>query len=65
MKRALESLNKLSTAPQIALSKTSATALELADNIKSAVNESTGKFDLSMFNDNLKASGKNLEDYAY
>lgn len=45
------------------LQDASAAALDLSRNLQSAMNQSSGKFDLTLFNDNLQKSGKSLTDY--
>lgn len=65
LNKAYESLSKIGNSQQITtnLQKASSSALELANNLSKAVNQSTGKLDLSVFNDNLKRSGQTLNSY--
>lgn len=65
LQSALTSLQNLGTKSQMVptLQQASATALDLAKNLQSAVNVNTGKLDLSVFNRNLEASGQSLKSY--
>ena len=65
LQSALTSLQALGTKSQVVptLQQASATALDLAKNLQSAVNVNTGKLDLSVFNRNLEASGQSLKSY--
>ena len=65
LQSALISLQNLGTKSQMVptLQQASATALDLAKNLQSAVNVNTGKLDLSVFNRNLEASGQSLKSY--
>ena len=65
LQSALTSLQNLGAKSQMVptLQQASATALDLAKNLQSAVNVNTGKLDLSVFNRNLEASGQSLKSY--
>ena len=65
LNKAYESLTKIGNSQQITtnLQKASSSALELANNLLKAVNQNTGKLDLSAFNNNLKRSGQTLNSY--
>lgn len=65
LNKAYESLSKIGNSQQITtnLQKASSSALELANNLSKAINQNTGKLDLSVFNDNLKRSGQTLNSY--
>lgn len=65
LQKAYESLSKIGNSQQITtnLQKASFSALELANNLSKAINQDTGKLDLSVFNDNLKRSGQTLNSY--
>ena len=65
LQSALTSLQALGTKSQVVptLQQASATALDLAKNLQSAVNVNTGKLDLSVFNRSLEASGQSLKSY--
>lgn len=65
LNKAYESLTKIGNSQQITtnLQKASSSALELANNLSKAVNQNTGKLDLSAFNNNLKRSGQTLNSY--
>ena len=65
LKKAYESLSKIGNSRQITtnLQKASSSALELANNLSKAINQNTGKLDLSAFNNNLKRSGQTLNSY--
>lgn len=65
LQKAYESLSKIGNSQQITtnLQKASSSALELANNLSKAINQDTGKLDLSVFNDNLKRSGQTLNSY--
>ena len=65
LNKAYESLTKIGNSQQITtnLQKASSSALELANNLSKAVNQNTGKLDLSAFDNNLKRSGQTLNSY--
>ena len=65
LNKAYESLSKIGNSQQITtnLQKASSSALELANNLSKAINQNTGKLDLSVFNNNLKRSGQTLNSY--
>lgn len=65
LNKAYESLTKIGNSQQITtnLQKASSSALELANNLSKAVNQNTGKLDLSTFDNNLKRSGQTLNSY--
>lgn len=65
LNKAYESLTKIGNSQQITtnLQKASSSALELANNLSKAVNQNTGKLDLSAFGNNLKRSGQTLNSY--
>lgn len=65
---AIASLQKIGTTPSLHLTtelrQASKAALDLSMNLSSALNQKTGKLDLTNFSKNLKASGKTLQQYA-
>ena len=65
LNKAYESLSKIGNSQQITtnLQKASSSALELANNLSKAINQNTGKLDLSVFDNNLKRSGQTLNSY--
>lgn len=65
LNQALNSLKQLGEKPVLIgeLQQASAAALDLATNLRTAVNQNTGKLDLTTFSKNLQQSGKTLEQY--
>ena len=65
LNKAYESLSKIGNSQQITtnLQKASSSALEIANNLSKAINQNTGKLDLSVFDNNLKRSGQTLNSY--
>lgn len=53
--------NRASMAPSI--QEASRAALELSQNLQKAINQNTGTLDLGKFNNEIKKSGRQLEDY--
>ena len=67
VKKATDSLTKLGTSPEAlnrGLEGASRSALELSNHLNAAFNQNTGKLDLIKFQQSLKASGKDIQDYA-
>lgn len=65
LNEAIKSLNNLGKQTQLVsnLQQASTAALDLASNLQKAISPETGKLDLSLFNENLNRSGKQLKDY--
>lgn len=65
LNEAFVALNRLASEPQMvtSLQQASTAAADLSKNLQSAVNVDTGKINLSIFNNNLKASGQTLQSY--
>lgn len=61
----LTSLRQLGTRASLSeeLQEASRMAIELGQNLQSAINPQTGRFDLGEFDNNLKQSGRTLQDY--
>lgn len=66
LNKAFNSLNKIGSQIGITdeLKNASKTALELSNHLDKAFNKTTGKLDLSIFNQSLAKSGRTLESYA-
>ncbi len=65
LNQALQSLEELGAKTNLSrqLQQASVAALDLANNLRSAIDQNTGKLDLTTFNKNLVQNGKTLEQY--